>query len=107
MYAIVRDRSRNLTLRPGQELWVDRMPGVEAGSELVFEQVSLLSSEDGSAPARVGAPFVQGARVTAEVLGEEKGEKIRVYFYRRRKNSRRTAGHRQTWTRIRVKDILG
>ena len=103
MYAIVRDRSRNLTLRPGQELWIDHLPGAAPGSAHVFGQVSVLGKEDGSAV--VGAPFVKGAKVTAEVLGDQKGEKIVVSFYRRRKNSRRTIGHRQVWTRIRVTGI--
>ncbi|TAH34976.1 MAG: 50S ribosomal protein L21 [Planctomycetota bacterium] len=105
MYAIVRDRSRNLTLRPGQELWIDHLPGAEPGGRHVFEQVSLLSQEDGS--AQLGRPFLEGAKVVAEVLGEAQGEKIRVYFYRRRKNSRRTHGHRQVYTRIRVQEIQG
>ena len=63
MYAIVRDRSRCLTLRAGDELWVDRMPEAEAGSEVVFDQVQLLKKEDGS--VAVGTPHVDGASVVA------------------------------------------
>ncbi len=103
MYAIVRDRSRCLTLSPGQELWVDRLAGSEAGSEHTFDQVSLLKKEDGSVV--VGAPNVDGACVVAEVLGDQKDEKIHVTHFRRRKNSRTRVGHRQTYTRIRVKEI--
>lgn len=105
MHAIVRDRSRSLSLRPGQELWIDRLPGAQPGSEHVFRQVNLLRREDGSTV--VGTPQIAGASVVAEVLGEQVGEKIRVFFYRRRKSSRRTLGHRQVWTRIRVKEIRG
>ncbi len=103
MYAIIRDRSRCLTLSPGQELWVDRFAGAEAGSELTFDQVSLLKKEDGS--VLVGAPNVEGASVVAEVLGEERDEKLYIQHFRRRKNSRTRVGHRQTYTRIRVKEI--
>lgn len=105
MYAIVQDRSRSITLTPGEELWIDRMPGAEAGSELVFDQVSLLKKDDGS--VAVGAPTVEGASVAAEVLGEELDEKLHVRTFKRRKSSRRHLGHRQAYTRIRVKEIRG
>ena len=103
MYAIVQDRSRSLTLQPEEELWIDRIPGAEPGSELVFDQVALLKADDGS--VQVGTPTVAGASVTAEVLGEELDAKIHVRTFKRRKSSRRHIGHRQAYTRIRVKEI--
>lgn len=105
MFAIVKDRSRSVRLEAGEELWVDRLPGAEPGNEHVFEHVSLLQREDGS--VAVGTPQVDGASVVAEVLGEEKDKKIYVAFFRRRKHSRTRVGHRQTYTRIRVKEIRG
>ncbi|MCH2112282.1 MAG: 50S ribosomal protein L21 [Planctomycetes bacterium] len=105
MYAIVRDRSRCLTLSTGLELWVDHMSGAEVGSDLVFDQVQLMKKEDGS--VEVGTPCVEGASVVAEVLGDEKDKKIYVQHFRRRKSSRDRNGHRQTYTRIRVKEIRG
>lgn len=104
MFAVVRDRSRCLNLQPGQEAWVDLIEA-QAGSEIIFDEVQLLKREDGT--ITVGSPSIQGVRVTAEVLGHEKDEKIRVFFYRRRKSSRKQSGHRQAYTRIRVKEILG
>jgi large subunit ribosomal protein L21 len=103
MYAIVRDRSRCLTLRPGDELWVDRMPEAEAGSELVFDQVQLLKAEDGS--VTVGTPTVDGASVVAEVIGEVRDKKLHVRTFKRRKSSKRHLGHRQPYTAIRIKEI--
>ena len=103
MLAIVRDRSRSLTLEPDQELWIDRIPGLEPGSELVFDQVQLLRRDDGS--VAVGRPVVEGAKVLAEVLGEVRDRKLHVRTFRRRKSSRRHLGHRQTYTRIRVREI--
>ncbi len=103
MYAIVRDRSRCLTLRPGDELLVDRLPGLEPGAELVFDQVSLLKQEDGS--VLLGSPAIAGAEVRAEVLGEVKDRKLVIQHFRRRQNSRTRTGHRQSYTRIRVKEI--
>ena len=103
MYAIVRDRSRCLTLHPGDELWVDRLPDAEAGSELVFDQVQLLKAEDGA--VSVGAPTVEGASVVAEIIGEVRNKKLHVRTFKRRKNSKRHLGHRQHYTAIRIKEI--
>ena len=103
MYAIVRDRSRSLTLHPGAELWIDRLEGCEAGATHVFDQVSLLKKDDGSVV--LGKPTVSGASVVAEVLGEERDEKLYVAKFRRRKGTRTRVGHRQRYTRIRVQEI--
>lgn len=103
MYAIVRDRSRCLTLRADEEIWVDRMPGAEPGSELVFDQVQLLKTEDGS--VSVGAPIIDGASVVAEIIGEVQDKKIHVHTFKRRKDTERRIGHRQKYTAIRVKEI--
>lgn len=103
MYAIVRDRSRSLTLHPGQELRIDLLPGLAAGAEIVFDEVALVRKDDGNLV--LGTPTVPGARVVATVLGQERGEKVRVFTFKRRKNRRRTLGHRQSWTRIRVAGI--
>jgi large subunit ribosomal protein L21 len=105
MYAIVRDRSRCLTLRAGDELWVDRMPDAVAGSELVFDQVQLLKKEDGS--VAVGTPHIDGASVVAEVVTEVKDKKIHIQTFKRRKDTHRRMGHRQLYTAIRVKEIRG
>ena len=104
MYAVVRDRSRCLSLEPGQEVWVDLME-TQPGAQVVFEEVQVLKRQDGSVV--VGAPTVVGAKVLAEVLGHVRDEKIRVSFYRRRKSSRKQRGHRQAYTRLRVKEIRG
>lgn len=103
MYAIVRDRSRCLTLRPGDEVWVDRLPQAEAGSEYVFDQVQLLKAEDGG--VQVGTPIVQGASVVAEVVGEVRDKKLHIHTFKRRKSCERRQGHRQYYTAIRVKEI--
>jgi large subunit ribosomal protein L21 len=103
MYAIVNDRSRSLTLKQGEDLWVDLLPGAAEGSEHVFDEVQLLKQEDGK--VLVGRPTIEGASVVAEVLGKVKDKKIHVLRFRRRKNSRTRTGHRQTYTHIRIKEI--
>ncbi|MCX8228789.1 MAG: 50S ribosomal protein L21 [Planctomycetota bacterium] len=105
MYAIVKDRSRCLTLQPGEELWIDRMPTAEPGSDLIFDQVQFLKKEDGS--MEVGTPLVKGATVVAEIVGNVKDKKLFVATFKRRKNSRKRTGHRQGYTHIRIKEIRG
>ena len=102
MYAIVQDRSRCLTLAPGDELWVDSL-SAEPGAEIVFDQVQLVKADDGT--VSVGTPIVEGAVVLAEVIEQLRGDKILVSTFKRRKSSKRRLGHRQPYTSIRVKEI--
>jgi large subunit ribosomal protein L21 len=104
MYAVVRDRSRCLHLTPGQEVWVDLLDA-EPGAEVTFGEVQLLRRDDGS--VAVGAPAVSGAAVLAEVLRHDQDQKVHASFFRRRKASRKRTGHRQSYTRVRIKEIRG
>jgi len=75
---------------------------VEPGSKPVFEEV--LSVGDGES-IRIGTPTVEGAKITAEVIEQRKGDKVIAYKYRRRKGYERTVGHRQKLTRIKITSI--
>jgi large subunit ribosomal protein L21 len=103
MYAIVQAGGRQVKVAPGATAIVDGTAG-EAGAELTFDQVLLVEKDGGEVVA--GAPFVANARIVAVVEGETRGPKIRVFKKKRRKGMRRTKGHRATYTRILVKDIL-
>ena len=91
------------SVEAGQQVTIEKLPN-ETGSQVVFDQVLLLSA-DGS--VRVGQPVVAGATVTGTVLEQTKDNKILVHKYRRRKNSRKTIGHRQPITRVRIQAIQG
>jgi large subunit ribosomal protein L21 len=88
---------------PGGTAVVDGTAG-EPGAELTLTGVLLVEKDGGEVVA--GAPFVANARITAVVEGETRGPKIRVFKKKRRKGMRRTKGHRATYTRLRIKDIL-
>jgi len=103
MYAIIADSGRQYKVEEGLELEVD-FRDAEAGSSIDFDQVLALSTESG---LKIGKPTVAGAVVTAEVVGETKGEKLTVQKFRRRKNSRRRTGHRQKYTKVRISKITG
>ena len=103
MYAIIQTGSRQLKVTPGAVVTIDGSAG-EPGAELTNDQVLLVEKDGGEIVA--GAPFVSKARVVAVVEGASRGPKIRVFKKKRRKGMRRTKGHRATYTRVRIKDIL-
>ncbi|RPJ71013.1 MAG: 50S ribosomal protein L21 [Acidobacteria bacterium] len=103
MYAIVQCGGHQVKMTPGESVLVDHLDG-EKGAEVNFDQVLVVERDGGELMA--GAPFVAGARVVAVVDGVARGPKIRVFKKKRRKGMRRTKGHRTTFTRITVKDIV-
>ena len=103
MYAIIQARGRQVKVTPGAIIEVDGTTG-EQGKEFTFEQVLLVEKDAGDIVA--GAPFVANANVIGVVDGESRGPKLRVFKKKRRKGMRRTKGHRATFTRVKIKDIL-
>ena len=103
MYAIVQAGGRQVKVTPGGIVTLDGTAG-EPGAELTLDQVLLIEKDGGEVVA--GAPFVANARISAVVEGESRGPKIRVFKKKRRKGMRRTKGHRATYTRVRITDIL-
>jgi large subunit ribosomal protein L21 len=103
MYALVEIKGKQYRAEKGSLLKVDRFDS-EAGKELEFESVLLVSDDK---KTRVGQPFVKGAKVKAVVEEHGRDKKILVFKYKKRKNYRRTRGHRQHFTMLRVQDITG
>ncbi len=103
MYAIVQCGGHQVKMAPGETVVVDHIGG-EKGAEVSFDQVLVVEKDGGELMA--GAPFVAGAKVVAVVDGVARGPKLRVFMKKRRKGSRRTVGHRTTFTRVSVKDII-
>ncbi len=101
MYAIIADGGRQYKVEEGQQLDMDYRD-VKKGDEITFERVLAVSGDDG---LTLGKPTVDGAKVTAEVVGVRQGEKLIVQKLRRRKNSRRKTGHRQLHTQVRISKI--
>jgi len=104
MYAILQVGGRQVKVTPGAVALVEGTAG-QAGTELTLDHVLLVERDGGEVVA--GAPFVANARVVGVVEGEARGPKIRVFKKKRRKGMRRTKGHRATYTRVRIKEILG
>lgn len=102
MYAVVRSGGRQYRAQAGDQLLVEKLP-VEAGEQLTLDEVLLVADDDG---VQVGTPLVDGAKVMATVLAQEKGPKIRIFKYKPRKRYRRHQGHRQMYTRLRIDEII-
>ncbi len=101
-YAIIQTGGRQFRVQPGDVIDVELL-GIEAGSQAVFEEVLLAS--DGS-DVKIGNPLLKGAKVTAEVIEEQrKAPKVVSFKFRRRKGYHRTVGHRQKLTRVKVGEI--
>jgi large subunit ribosomal protein L21 len=104
VFAIIQTGGRQVRVDPGAVVTVDRVEA-EVGKEITFDQVLFLEKDGGEMLA--GAPFVANARVVGVVDGESRGPKIVVFKKKRRKGFRKTRGHRSTYTRIRVTEIVG
>jgi len=103
MYAIVQTRGRQVRVTLGGVATIDGTAG-QPGAEITLDQVLLVGRDGGEIVA--GAPFVANARIIGVVEGPSRGPKIRVFKKKRRKGMRRTRGHRATYTRVRIKDIV-
>jgi large subunit ribosomal protein L21 len=102
MYAVINDRNEQTTVREGDILLCDLKADAQPGDEITFDQVLMVGNEG---KVQLGKPTVAGASVKAEVLGEEKGDKVIAFRFKRRKNVRVKRGHRQRYTRVRILSI--
>lgn len=104
MYAIFVDGGRQYRVEPGQKLDIDLRKQLASGDSVEFSQVLAIGGDEG---LKLGSPVIDGAKVLAKVIGTEKGEKIYIQKFRRRKNYKRRTGHRQQYTRIEIAEIAG
>ena len=104
MYAIIQTGGKQYKVQVGDIIEVEKV-GVEAGNEVVFDQVLAVAGDDGK--LNIGTPIVEGAKVTATVKDLFRAKKIVVFKMKRRKSYRRTQGHRQTLTRVEIGAIQG
>jgi large subunit ribosomal protein L21 len=101
MYAIIRAQGKQFKAEKGKTLRLPRMEA-EPGSKITFEEVLLTADGD---KVTAGTPLVKGASVSAEVVGEVKGEKLYVFKFKRRKNYRRKTGHRAKFTEVKITGV--
>ncbi len=100
MYAIIEDSGRQFKVTSGDTILIDR----EAGDEktIKFDRILLVAGEGSP---KIGAPLVSGATVSADIIGAEKGPKIDIVKYKRRKGYHKKIGHRQPALRVKITGI--
>ncbi|MGM0811285.1 50S ribosomal protein L21 [Thioalkalivibrio sp.] len=103
MYAIIATGGKQYRVAEGDLLRVEKLEA-EVGSDIDFDQVLLVGEGD---DVRVGAPLVEGGKVTATVESHGRGDKVRIIKFRRRKHHRKQMGHRQYYTAVRITGIAG
>jgi large subunit ribosomal protein L21 len=103
MYAVIKTGGKQYRVQPGDLLVVEKLDG-EPGASVAFGEVLMLG--DGEA-VTLGAPMVAGASVSATLIETRKGEKVKIFKKRRRQGYRRTRGHRQIESVLRVTGIAG
>ena len=103
MYAVIKTGGKQYRVAEGQTLKVEKIDA-EEGASVEFDTVLLIA--DGE-QVRIGAPYIDGARVTATVESQGRSPKVRIVKFRRRKHYRKTQGHRQSYTELRISGING
>ena len=101
MYAVILTGGKQLRVEEGNIVRIEKLD-VEAGQSVTFDQVAAIGDD---ADITVGAPLVDGATVTATVLGNGKGKKIRVFTYKPKCGQKKARGHRQPFTQVRIESI--
>ena len=103
MYALVEILGKQYKAVEGQTIQVDHINDKKAGDPLEYASVLAVVDEKS---AKFGTPYVEGAKVQASYIGEKKGEKVRVFKYERRKGYRRTQGHREKYSLIKIDHVI-
>jgi large subunit ribosomal protein L21 len=101
MFAVIKAQGKQFRVAQGDTLVIDRLAG-DAGATVALGEVLMLI--DGGS-TKIGAPILSGAKVQAEIVSHSRGEKIKVFKKRRRKNFHRTRGHRQELTTVKITAI--
>jgi large subunit ribosomal protein L21 len=102
MIAVVETGGKQYQISPGSIIRIEKLKAKE-GEEVVLDKVLMIKEDDSE--ALVGNPLIAKARVTAEVLRQDRAKKIIVYKFKRRKGYHRKYGHRQAFTELKIKEI--
>ena len=101
MYAVIKTGGKQYKVAEGESIFVEKLD-VQAGEEVVFDQVILVANDD---DVKVGTPLVDGAKVTAKVEKQGKEKKVVTFKYKPKKHSHSKYGHRQPYTKVTVEKI--
>ena len=103
MYAVIETGGKQYRVQEGDVLTIEKL-NVGAGEKVEFDKVLVLAKEG---DLKVGAPYVEGAKVFGEVVENGKGQKVIIYKYKSKKDYRKKQGHRQPYTLVEITSIAG
>lgn len=101
MYAVIETGGQQFKVEAGQTLNVEKLPG-EVGSEVTLDKVLLVKTEK---DVLVGNPYLESAKVTGEIVDQDRAKKVIVFKFKRRKGYKKKNGHRQFRTKIKIAKI--
>ena len=102
MFAVFQSGGKQHRVTEGDVVQLELLSDAEPGQEVVFDKVLMVANGD---DVNVGTPYVDGGKVTAEVVRSDRGKKIRIIKFKRRKDYMRRQGHRQWFTEVKIKAI--
>ncbi len=100
MYAVISAGNKQYKVSQGETIYIDKVNQAD-GSAISFDAIMIVNDGD----VKLGTPTVAGATVEGKIVGQVKGEKIRIYKYKSKKNYHRRAGHRQPYTKVEITAI--
>ena len=100
MYAIISAGNKQYKVSQGETIYIDKV-NQEDGSAISFDAIMVVNDGD----VKVGTPTVAGVTVEGKIVGQVKGEKIKIYKYKSKKNEKKKIGHRQPYTKVQIEKI--
>ena len=105
MYAVIESGGKQYRVAPGDVIDIELLSAPGEGGAVRFDRVLMIAGDEGTEGTQHGKPALDGAAVTASLVGEVKGPKIRVFKKKKRTTYRRITGHRQHLHRVRIEGI--
>ena len=102
MYAVIETGGKQYQVKAGDEVFIEKL-AAQADETVTFDKVIAVGADDG---IKVGAPYVDGASVSAKVVKNGKAKKITVFTYKPKKGEKRKMGHRQPYTKVVIEAII-
>ncbi|WP_286271331.1 50S ribosomal protein L21 [Thalassotalea hakodatensis] len=103
MYAVFQSGGKQHRVSEGQTVRLEKLE-LEVGASVDFDNVLMIADGEN---VNVGAPYISGGKVTAEVVSQGRGDKVKIVKFKRRKHSRKQQGHRQWFTEVKITGING
>lgn len=103
MFAVIETGGKQYLVETGKEMKIEKLE-VEVGQDVVFDKVLLLANDDGT-NVKIGTPYIDGASIGASIEAQGRSKKIRIVKFKNKVRYTRTQGHRQNFTKVKVKEV--